>query len=174
MIMHFYPEIRAAEDTGSARLAEGLQLEVESDLGLRNMDIEHGKVETIGEESVLPTATKGLGPTGQPEKADGWTSYITDFSNALAAGPSVDVDVIGLSRDDLLLAENERLKAELRSTRAANETLKGDLEQLHTALSIVAASSAQDHAQHQPCSWFGCVAACDTRNTVPQASVYTL
>ena len=68
--MHFYPEIRTAEDTGSARLAEGLQLEVESDLGLRNMDIEHGKVETIGEESVLPMATKGLGPTGLEETAE--------------------------------------------------------------------------------------------------------
>ena len=68
--MHFYPEIRTAEDTGGARLAEGLQLEVESDLGLRKMDVEHGKVETIGEESVLPTATKGLGPTGLEETAE--------------------------------------------------------------------------------------------------------
>ena len=68
--MHFYPEIRAAEDTGSARLAEGLQLEVESDLGLRKMDIEHGKVETIAEESVLLTATEDWGPTGLDKTAE--------------------------------------------------------------------------------------------------------
>jgi hypothetical protein len=82
--MHFYPEIRTAEDTGNARLAEGLQLEVESDLGLRKMDIEHGKVETIGEESVLPTATKGLGPTGLEETAE--------TERMMVAAPAVDVE----------------------------------------------------------------------------------
>ena len=104
-------------------------------------------------------------------------SHITDLSNALAAKPAVGAGVTGLSRDDLLQAQIEQLKAELgsinyelRSTRAANEMLKGDLEQLQTTLSVVAASGTEHHAQHQPWSWFGCAPACDQVNEDPQAS----
>ena len=122
-----------------------------------------------------------MGPYGtinSCEKLEGVPSHITDLSNGLAATPPVGAGVTGLSRDDLLQAQNEQLKAELRSinyelrsTRAANEMLKGDLEQLQTTLSVVAAGGAQHRAQHQPWSWFGgCAPACDQVNEDPQAS----
>ena len=70
-------------------------------------------------------------------KLEGVPLHITDLSSVIAAGPPVGAGVTGLSRDDLLQAQIEQLKAELgsinyelRSTRAANEMLKGDLEQL--------------------------------------------
>jgi hypothetical protein len=59
-----------------------------------------------------------------------------------AAGQSANADVSEMIRDDLHARRIERLEYELRSARAANETLKGEVEQLETALSVVAGSSA--------------------------------
>ena len=117
------------------------------------------------------------GTTNLRAKPEGMPSHITDPSNVLAAKPPVGAGVTGVSRDDLLQAQNEQLKAELRSihyelrsTKAANEMLKGDLEQLQTTLSVVASNGTQHRAQHQPWSWFGCAPACDQVNEDPQAS----
>jgi hypothetical protein len=83
----------------------------------------------------------------------------------------------GLSPADILLAENEKLKAalqsanyKLRSTRAANEALKGDMEQLQTAL-ILAKATRSGHRQDQACSWFACAPACDQGIEEPRAII---
>jgi hypothetical protein len=102
-------------------------------------------------------------------------STTTTLNSIVAAGQSANADVSEMIRDDLKARRIEDLEYELRSTRAINETLKGEVEQLEVALSVAAVSSAQYRTHHQQsCSWFACTPGCDLAVQDPQRSAQAL
>jgi hypothetical protein len=102
-------------------------------------------------------------------------STTATLNSIVAAGQSANADVSEMTRDDLHAKRIELLEYELRSSRVANETLKGEVEELETALSVAMGGSAQSRTHHQQsCSWFACTPRCDPGVQGPQRSVQAI
>ena len=110
------------------------------------------------EKSALPAAEKGLRPT----RLEG-----TMATESIIIWPTTEATT---------RQQAERID-QLEAERAANETkivaLTGEVEQLHAALNVVVASSAQHRFQDQPCSWLACAPPCGQGSKEPEPITQT-